>query len=163
MTPRPLDLPEACAAALAAMEADPLGLPGPALDHLRACPACAEARVLWLAAEEAPAALAPAGYFDRLPARVQRKLPAPRPALRPRGLLATAAAALILATAAGAFWAGKANRTPLVEAKAVLDARDTQVDAPFQEQDEILESLQTLSREEAAALLKTLKHPDPKP
>ncbi len=163
MTPLRLDLPEACGAALAAIESDPLDLPGPILAHLQACPACAEARVHWLAAEDAPAALAPAGYFERLPARIQRKLPAPRPATRPRGVLATAAAILLLATAAGAFWAGKANRTPLVEAKAVLEPRETPVDAPFQEQDEILEPLQNLSREEAAALLRTLKHADSKP
>ena len=166
MNPSLLNLPEPCRAALAAIEADPLALTGAVLDHLGACPACAEARVHWLATFDAPVALAPAGYFDHLPARILGKLPAPRSAARPWGFLAAAAAVLLLATAGGAFWAGKLNQSPLVEAslpKAPSDTRETPVDAPFQEKDEILEPLQNLSPEEASALLKSLDHPDAKP
>jgi len=164
-TPR-MELPENCRIALVAIESDPLDLPGSVLDHLRGCPACSEARVHWLAMTDHPAALAPAGYFDRLPARILGKLPAPRPALRPRGFLAAAAAIVLIATAAGAFWAGKANQTPFVEAslpKAPADTRETPVDAPFQERDEILEPLQNLSPAEASALLKSLEQTDSKP
>jgi hypothetical protein len=161
-----MEFPEACRSALTAIESNPLELPESVLEHLRECAACAEARVHWLALQETPAALAPAGYFDRLPARILGKLPAPRPGSRPKGYLAAAAAVLLLATAAGAFWAGKANQTPLVEAslpKTPTDSRETSVDAPFQERDEILEPLQNLSPDEASALLKSLEHADSKP
>ncbi len=166
MTSPRMDLPEPCRLALAAVEADPLDLAAATLDHLRVCAPCAEARVLWLATLDGPAALAPAGYFDRLPARVLGKLPAPRPAGRSRGLLATAATLLLIATAAGAFWAGKANQTPMVEAslpKSPAEIRETAVDAPFQDRDEILEPLQNLTPDEASALLKSLEHADSKP
>jgi hypothetical protein len=166
MNPSRSNLPGACEAALDHIESDPLDLPAGTLDHLAACPSCSEARVHWLATLDVPVPLAPAGYFERLPARVLGKLPAPRTAARPRGFLAAAAAVLLLATAAGAFWAGRANQTPLVEAslpKAPADTREIDADAPFQEKDEILEPLQNLSPDEASALLKTLEHSDSKP
>ena len=159
-----MDFPPSCGLALQAIESNPLEVPAEVLDHLRSCPACAEARVQWLAMEDCPAALAPAGYFDRLPARILGKLPAPRPARRPVGFLAAAAVILMLGTAAGAFWAGKANQNPPVDAMANKEIREVPAgDAPFQEQDEILEPLQALSPDEASALLKSLEKPEAKP
>jgi len=160
MNAEPLHLPEACAAALAATEADPLD-PGPAAEtHMKACTACAEARVFFLAQEDSPEILAPAGYFDHLPGRILRKLPA-RPALHHRmGLLAwTAAAAMLMAVGAGAFLAGRANRTPYVEAALprqpdILDVSTT--DTPFHNREEEAAQVQALSPEEMKALLKRL-------
>ncbi len=157
-----LPITDACDATLAAIERDPLTLPGEALAHLRRCPACAEARVQWLALDEVPNALAPAGYFDRLPTRIQRKLPARAGLLgRPRKLLWAAAAALLMAgTGVGGFWLGKANKAPLVEATLPRNPSEVQemiVDAPFQEDDDALTQLSTLSQEEAEAVLKQLE------
>lgn len=157
-----LPIPKACEATLAAIERDPLALPSEALAHLRQCPACAEARVQWLALEEVPNALAPAGYFDHLPTRIQRKLPVRAGLMgRPRRLLWAAAAALLMAgTGVGGFWLGKANKTPLVEATLPRNPSEVQeliVDAPFQEDDDALSQLSTLPQEEAEAVLKQLE------
>ena len=156
----PLPLPEACAAALAAIEANPLE-PGPVAEaHLQACTACAEARVLFLAQEDSAEALAPAWYFERLPGRILRKLPA-RPTLRHRlGPLGwAAAAALLMAVGTGAFLAGRANRTPYVEATLprqpdILELSTT--DTPFYNREEEAAQVQALSPEEMKALLKRL-------
>ncbi|WP_257312409.1 hypothetical protein [Geothrix fuzhouensis] len=160
MNPGPLPLPEACAATLSAIEADPLE-PGPAAEaHLKVCTACAEARVCFLAQEDSADALAPAGYFERLPGRILRKLP-PRPALRHRlGPLGwAAAAALLLAVGTGAFLAGRANRTPYVEATLprqpdILEL--STIDTPFHNREEEAAQVQALSPEEMKALLKRL-------
>ncbi len=157
-----LPIPKACEATLAAIERDPLALPNEALAHLRQCPTCAEARVQWLALEEVPHALAPAGYFDHLPTRIQRKLPVRAGRLgRPRKLLWAAAAALLMAgMGVSGFWLGKANKTPLVEATLPRNPSEVQeliVDAPFQEDDDALSQLSTLSQEEAEAVLKQLE------
>jgi len=157
-----LPIPNACGATLAAIERDPLTLPSEALAHLRRCPACAEARVQWLALEEAPHALAPAGYFDHLPTRIQRKLPVRAGLMgRPRKLLWAAAAALLMVgTGVGGFWLGKANKAPLVEATLPRNPSEVQeliVDAPFQEDDDALSQFSTLSQEEAEAVIKQLE------
>jgi hypothetical protein len=160
MNPGPLPFPEACAATLSAVEADPLD-PGPVAEaHLKVCTACAETRVFFLAQEDIADALAPAGYFDRLPGRILRKLPA-RPALHHRlGPLGWAtAAALLMAVGAGAFLAGRANRTPYVEATLprqpdILEVSAT--DTPFHNHEEEASQIQTLSPEEMKALLKRL-------
>ncbi|WP_257306648.1 hypothetical protein [Geothrix campi] len=160
MNSGPLPIPEACVAALAAIEADPLD-PGPAVEtHLKGCTACSEARVCFLAQEDCPEVLAPAGYFDRLPSRILRKLPA-RPALRHRlGPLGwTAAAAVLMAVSAGAFLAGRANRTPYVEATLprqpdILELSTT--DTPFHNHEEEAAQIQALSPEEMKTLLKRL-------
>ncbi len=160
MSERLANLPEACAGALLALEADPLDLPGDVQAHLRSCRACAEARVLWLAQEEAPLALAPAGYFERLPGRILGKLPAGRrPATRRAGWLA-AAAALLALTAGSGFWAGRANREPLVEAstsRTPAELKESQPETPFHDKYEVIEQFQSLSPEEAQALLKQLE------
>lgn len=166
MSDRQVELPLACAEALLALEADPLDPPGAVQDHLRACPACAEARVLWLAQAEAPMALAPAGYFERLPGRILGKLPAGRrPAARRSGWLATAAAVLLALTAGSGFWAGRANREPLVEAstpRTPSDLKESQPETPFHDKYEVIEQFQSLSPEEAQALLKQLEKAEPK-
>ena len=165
MTRETLPLPEACQRTLTALEADPLNPGRDAQAHLRGCPACAEARVLFLAQEEAPDPLAPAGYFDRLPGRILGKLPV-RQGLSRRlhGLGWAAAAVLLMAASAGAFWAGRANRTPLVEAnlpKPVDTVEITVPDEPFHDRDEEAAQLQTLSPSDMKALLQQMDAPAP--
>lgn len=146
--------PEQLEKAIQAIEADPLNLPADVAALVRRSPALSELRVHWLALEDPPttSATAPAGYFHALPGRVLRKLPikvAGRHRFHPA--LWAAAAALMLAIGAGGFWAGKANRAPLVEAKAQESesAKDLPVaDAPFQESDDEMVQIQNLSAEE---------------
>ena len=165
MNAEPLPLPDACTAALAAVEADPLD-PGPQAEaHLNTCRACSEARVLFLAQEESPGALAPVGYFDRLPGRILRKLPA-RPSLHHRmGPLAwTAAAAVLMAVGAGAFLAGRANRPPYIEATLPRQPEASELlpaDTPFHDREEDAAQVQALSPDEMKALLKRLDPPAP--
>ena len=159
-----LNLPGACTEAQQAIESDPRDLSSDILAHLRACPACAEARVLWLSMEEDPQALAPAGYFDRLPGRILGKLPSTRRAAPRRTAWLAAAAALMLLTAGGSFWAGRINREPLVEAsnpKTPSDLKETQPDLPFHDRYEVIEQFQNLSPEEAQVLLKQLEKKEP--
>jgi hypothetical protein len=145
----------ACLEALAAIETDPLDLPGPVEAHLRACPSCSEARVAWLAMEDAPLPQAPAGYFDHLPGRVLRKLP-PRPRVGSHSTLLWAlAAGLIAAVGAGGFLLGRANRTPVVEAQlapATVEPAATLPENPFSMGDEDLNQLHKLSPEQAQAI-----------
>lgn len=157
-------LPIACQTALDGIEADPLALSTEIQTHLRACPACAEARVHWLALEESPLALAPAGYFDRLPGRILRKLPA-HSAHRPRiGRWVWAAAAMLLMTGVGitGFWLGRANQQPLVEAtlpRTPSEIEDLFPGAPFRDGDEgedALSQLSSLSKPEAEAVLRRM-------
>jgi len=146
--------PEQLEQVIQAIEADPLNLPSDLEEMVRQNPALSELRVHWLALEDAPeiGSTAPAGYFQTLPGRVIRKLPTkaiPRHRFHPA--LWAAAAALMLAIGTGGFWAGKANRAPLVEAKAQESepAKDLPVaDAPFQEGDDVLVQIQNLSPEE---------------
>lgn len=157
MKPHDLPIDDACRQALAALEADPLDLPPEAETHLRHCPACAETRVLWLAQEDAPAVLVPAGYFDRLPERVLRKLPSR--SRRSRALFWAAAAALVGAAALGGFWAGRMNRTPVVEAtgpKPVVDFQEIPTESPFIDGEDPLLTLQDMKPEDSKALLKRL-------
>lgn len=146
--------PEQFDMAVQAIEADPLNLPAEVAGWVRESPALSELRVHWLALQdEAPThQLAPAGYFQALPGRVLRKLPT-RQAVRHRfhPALWAAAAALMLAIGTGGFWAGKANRAPLVEAKTQeveLSKELPVADAPFQEKDDVMVQIQNLSPEE---------------
>lgn len=164
MTEPLLPPPADCILALEAIQADPLDLPPQAEAHVTACRACAEARVLYLALEEPPEALAPTGYHDRLPERVLRKLPTRPLPLRRRipPLGWAAAAALLMAVGAGAFWAGRANRTPLVEATLprqpeIQDPALTLSDTPFHDREEDAAQVQSLTPEEMRALLKRLE------
>jgi hypothetical protein len=167
MTHEALQLPEACRSALAAIETDPLD---PGLDaeaHMRSCTACSEARVAYLAQEEAPLALAPAGYFERLPGRIQGKLPARSRPIHTQRFFWGTAAALLLAVGATAFWVGRANRTPLVEAhltKPAAEVAEELTDTPFQDADDALSQLTALSPEDAEAVIKSLsRRPSPSP
>lgn len=153
-------LPDACRRALAALEADPLA-PGPEAErHLRVCLPCAEARVHWLALQdttaEAACAQAPIGYFDRLPGRLVRKLPAPR--RNPRPLLWAAAALLLAGAGTGGFFLGRLHRPPVVEA-AAPERLEGLPEAPFQTDEDPLQQLQTLSPEEARRVLDGLRAP----
>lgn len=157
-----------CQEALAAIEADPLVLPGTVEAHVAGCPACFEARVAWLALDEAPPAAAPAGYFDHLPGRILRKLPAkPRPMdLRP--LYWALAAGLMAAMGVGGFFLGRANRQPLVEANLAPVPAEPALPAstlptPFQMGDDDLSQLTRLSSEEAQAVMDGLETKGEKP
>ena len=166
MTHASLPLPEACERTLAAVEVDPLDPGSEAELHMKTCTACSEARVIYLAQEETPQILVPAGYFDRLPGRVLGKLPNRRPTLahQARSLYWAAAAALLMAVGAGAFWAGRANRTPLVEATLPKPADTVEItvpDTPFHDRDEDAAQIQTLSPDEMKALLKRMDDPAP--
>ncbi len=167
MTPEALQLPEACRTALALAETDPLA-PGPEAEtHMKICTACSEARVAYLAQEEAPLALAPAGYFERLPGRIQGKLPARSRPLHTLRFFWGTAAALLLAVGATAFWVGRANRKPLVEAtlsRPAVELQDEWTDTPFQDGEDALSQLTALSQEDADAVIRTLgTRPSPPP
>jgi hypothetical protein len=157
-----LPIAKTCATALEAILLDPLE-PGAEVEvHMQSCRACSEARVAYLAQEDCPAVLAPAGYFERLSGRVLRKLP-PRPGLRHRlhPFVWAAAATLLMAVGAGAFWAGRANRVPLVEATLprlpeLLYPGSTVSDTPFHDREEDAAQVQTLTPEEMKALLNRL-------
>jgi hypothetical protein len=157
---QPLPIQEACTQALDAIQVDPLDPGAEAEAHMRICRACAEARVAYLAQEESPEALAPAGYFERLPDRILRKLPArPRLRLRTGPFTWAAAAALLMAVGAGAFWAGRANRAPLVEAtlpRTPSEVQEVLPETPFLDQEDALSQLTALSQQEADAVLRTL-------
>ncbi len=161
----PPPIPEPCSFTMAAVLVDPLEPGTEAEAHMRICRACSEARVAYLAQEDCPEALAPVGYFDRLPARILRKLPIRRPLHhRVRPFTWAAAAALLMAVGAGAFWAGRANRTPFVEATfprqpEVIETSITLSDTPFQDREEDAAQIQTLTPEEMKALLKHLEAP----
>lgn len=155
-------LPESCRQALAAIEADPLDLSPEVQAHLAACSACAEARVQWLAQEEFPPALAPAGYFDRLPERMMRKLPARRPrGLKHHPWLWAAAAGLALAIGLAGYMAGRIQQAPLVEASVEpslsVDPVELATDTPFGEDEDAMSQFSTLSAEEADAVLSQLE------
>ena len=160
------ELSQACLEALAAIEADPLALPPAVEAHVASCRACSEARVTWLAMEDAPAAQAPAGYFDHLPGRVLRKLPARPRRLGSQPVLWARAAGLIAAVGFGGYWLGQANKQPLVEATittAPAELPATLPEAPFQEGDDTLAQVSTLTPAETKALMDRLDAKTPKP
>ncbi|MFN7956883.1 MAG: hypothetical protein U0P46_00945 [Holophagaceae bacterium] len=164
---REIPIPSTCAPVLEAVLADPLD-PGPEAEaHLQICLACAEARVAYLAQEESPEALAPAGYFEHLPGRVLRKLPARRSLHQRVSPLAWAvAAALLMAVGAGAFWAGRANRTPLVEAtlpRTPSEVQEVVPETPFLDPEDAVSQLTALSPQEADAVLQALGHRQAEP
>lgn len=155
--------PEQLEMILQALEADPLHLQADVAAYVRQSPALSELRVQWLAVQDDSGnpSMAPAGYFQALPGRVLRKLPiksAARHGLHPA--LWAAAAALMLTIGAGSFWAGKANRTPLVEARAqeLEPSKELPLaDAPFQESDDVMVQIQNLSPEEIQRIADSVK------
>jgi len=157
--------PHSCSLTMDAVLLDPLEPGAEAEAHMRTCRACSEARVAYLAQEDCPEVLAPAGYFDRLPDRVLRKLPVRLPLHhRARPFTWIAAAALFMAVGAGAFWAGRSNQTPLVEATLprqteILETSVPVSDTPFHDPEEDAVQIQALSPEEMQALLKHLEAP----
>ena len=166
---QPLPIPDSCSLTLAAVFVDPLSPGAEAEAHLQDCRTCSEARVTFLAQEDCPSVLAPAGYFDRLPDRILRKLPV-RQALhhRVRPLTWIAAAALLMAVSAGAFWAGRANQTPFVEAAFTRPSESPEssaalADTPFHDGEEDAAQIEALSPEEMKAFLKNLDAPASSP
>lgn len=155
----------ACLEARTAIEADPLNLPAGVEAHVQGCLACFETRVAWLALEDAPPALPPAGYFDRLPGRILRKLPA-RPRSR-RPLLWALAAGLLAAVGTGGFLLGRVNRQPLVEATLAPApaeaAAEPLPDTPFKETDDLMNEVRKLTPEETQAVLDRLESPGSTP
>lgn len=154
-------LPETCQRALAAIEADPLDLPEDVQAHLRTCLSCREARVLWLAQEEAPAASAPHGYFMALPQRVLRKLPAQRMRiLRRHPVLWLAAAGLALALGVGGYLVGRVKNAPVAEAtlaQPAVDLNELTPESPFDEGDDALSQLADLSPKDVDKVLQRLE------
>jgi len=148
-----------CQQALRAIEADPLELPPEVQTHLDACEACREARVHWLAQEEAPTPLVPAGYFDHLPRRILRKLPSGRSrGTRPHTILWLAAGALALALGVGGYLAGRVQRVPMVEASLeTVDPAELMTETPFDEGDDPISQLSEMSSEDAEAVLQRLE------
>ncbi len=159
MTAEPLPLPEACLATLRDVEADALQ-PSPAAEaHMQICTACSEARVAYLAQEETALPLVPAGYFERLPSRVLGKLPVRTAPAQSRRFYWAAAAALLLAVGTTAFWVGRANRTPLMEASLPRTPQEVPLvlpDSPFQDPEDAITQLTDLSPEDADAVMRAL-------
>lgn len=159
-----IPLPEACARALTAVEADPLDPGAEAEAHLEGCAACAEARVMLLAQEDAPLPLAAAGYFEALPARIARKLPAAKAPRRLPSWIWAAAAAILVATGVGGYMAGRATPAPPVLQPmaqqiqpADLQGQDRIV--PFHDRDEDMAELGNLSPTEMKDLMSALDKP----
>lgn len=155
-------LPESCQRALEAIQADPLDLPPEVQAHVEHCPACAELRVQWLAQEDFPQVLAPAGYFERLPGRMLRKLPARRSrGLKHHPWLWAAAAALALAIGLAGYMAGRIQQAPLVEASVdpslANEPVELAIDTPFGEDEDAMSQFSNLSTEEADAVLRQLE------
>ncbi len=157
-----LILPPACEMAMKALEFNALEPGAEAEAHLRACAACREAQVLLLAQEEAPLPLVQAGYFERLPARVIGKLQTRKTGFRPSTWWMAAAAVLSLAVGTGAFMAGRANRTPVVEAEARPVEPPPHIEAPFTDSQDELGKLQNMKPEEVRDLLNQLQTDPPK-
>lgn len=153
--------PVTCGQALAHLQTQPLELPAAVAAHVRACPACAEAQVAWLAQEETDVGLTPAGYFDHLPGRILAKLPPP-PQRAPRFQLWAAAAALVLVTGLGGFSLGRRPLAIPVQAAlpaATLTGADPFPEVPFQETGDELAQLLALQPDEALAALARLDAP----
>ncbi len=155
-----IPLPEACARAMAALELDPLEPGGEAEAHLRGCAACAEAQVLLLAQEDAALPLAPAGYFEALPGRVLRKLPAAKARRRLPAWIWAAAAALLVAGGLGGYLAGRTTAVPTV-APMAQQIQPTDLSAPdralpFHDRDEDMAEVGGLSQTEMKDLVSTL-------
>ncbi len=156
-----IPLPEACARAMAALEADPLEPGREAEAHARGCSACAEARVMLLAQDDASLPLAPAGYFEALPGRVLRKLPAAKVRRPLPTWIWAAAAALLVAGGLGGYLAGHATTVPTVAPMAqqiqpadLGSAQDRAL--PFHDRDEDMAEVGGLSPSEMKALVSTL-------
>lgn len=155
-----IPLPEACARAMAALEADPLEPGSEAEAHVRSCPACAEAQVMLLAQEDASLPLAPAGYFEALPGRVLRKLPVAKARRRLPPWLWAAAAALLMAAGLGGYLAGRTTAVPTIAPMAQqiqpadLGTQDRTL--PFHDKDEDMAEVGGLSPSEMKDLVSTL-------
>lgn len=157
-------LPEACVQASRDLERDPIQPSEATETHLKQCPACAEARILWIAQAEDPEPQVPVGYFERLPHRVLRKLPPPRSSRPSHTILLAAAGLLALALGLGGFWLGRAHQTPRLEATGPMFTPEATpvTEVPFHEGETPYLALEELSSDEARALLHRLSDPNPR-
>lgn len=163
-----IPLPDPCARAMRALEADALHPGAEAEAHLRGCAACAEARIMLLAQEDAPLPLVPAGYFEALPPRLARKLPAAKAPRRPLpAWIWGAAAGVLMAAGLGGYLAGRA--TPALPVLQPVAQQSTPAEAgadrtlPFHDRDEDLAELGSLSPGEMRDLVSTLDAAPAKP
>jgi len=164
-TPRPIS--PTCLPVLAALEEDPLTLSAPVEAHLRGCPSCSEARIFWLALEEAPEVEVAPGYFEGLPFRILRKLPARRSGLPRAAAFWLAAASLLAALGLGTtgFYLGRAVRTPMVEAALPRVPAETLEgsETPFFETEDALTQFSRLTPRAAEEALQRLQQAKPAP
>jgi hypothetical protein len=162
---RDAEIPLECQDALRAIECDPINIDPDALGHISVCRACSEARVLWLAQEDFGPAQAPAGYFEALPGRVLRKLPALYTRHRQGRLLLASAASLAMfaAIGAGGYLLGRHDQMPPVFLEAVHTPRDFQdvfADPTSFSSLELFSQIPDLTPEETRALMTDLKNPE---
>ena len=157
-------IPIECRDALRAIEGGPIDLDAETLGHISACRQCSEARVMWLALEDCDNAQAPAGYFEALPGRVLRKLPAQATRhLSKIPLLTTAATLLILAGTTGGYWFGRHDQTGPVLLEAVHTPRDFQdifADPTSFSSFELFSQIPDLTPEETKAMMTDLTKPE---
>ena len=112
----------------------------------------------WLAQEEAPVPLAPAGYFEQLPRRILRKLPSGRAKGSRHTILWLAAAGLAWPWASAAIWRAGSSGPPWWKpAWRPRDPVELVPDAPFDEGEDVLSQLSELSPEDAEAVLQRLE------
>lgn len=157
-----MNAPMSCDAALEAIQRDPLETSPALREHLAHCPACAEARVLWLSLDEAPTVLAPRAYLDELTGRVMAKLPTPptrRRRLTRQLAWWSAASFLLVAGGIGGFLAGRAGRPPVEEASIQRTEPVNLPEAPFHDPDDAMGALPTMTAEESSTLLRHLERP----
>jgi hypothetical protein len=164
-------IPLECQDALRAIEGDPINIGPDALEHVSTCRACSEARVLWLAQEDFDHAWtlghqAPAGYFEALPGRMLRKLPASSAGLQTKRLLLASAASLAMLIAigigAGGYLLGRHDQTPVIFLEAVNPPKDFQdlfPDPMSFSSIELFSQIPDLTPEETSALMTDLKKP----
>jgi hypothetical protein len=90
------------------------------------------------------------------------KLQTRKVGLQPGAWWMAAAAVFTLAVGTGAFMAGRANRTPLVQAEVRPVEPIAPIEAPFTDSQDELGKLQNLKPEEVRDLLKQLQTDPPK-
>jgi len=155
------EFPVECQDALRAIEADAINLPIEALKHVSRCSMCFEARVLWLAQEDFPHQMAPAGYFENLPSRVLQKLPVAKKHPLYRLPLLLSAASLLLFAGLSGYWYGRQGHISPIILEAIVppnNIRDPLLnDVASFYNIELFSQINDLTLEEAQALMNDLK------
>jgi hypothetical protein len=151
-----------CQKARLDIEGDPLGIGPETLGHVSTCRMCSEARVLWLTLDDFDNAMAPASYFDDLPGRVLRKLPAQSTRHHLWRSMMASAASLMLLAGIGGYWLGRQGQPPMYF-EAVLPPREFQdisSDPTSFSSIELFSQIPDLSPEETSALMMDLIKPE---